>query len=118
MIKLFFILYGISLYLSIPGFLSKAGYSAITGLIPVYNIYLLFQLLEINPILILLLGLGLVFLPFRGVIATIIFIFFPFLVCNAYSKGLVYSFFCLILPFILFPTTAYYLGTYRYDLEV
>ena len=110
--------YFIVLFLSLPGLLSKAGYSLIEGLIPIYNIYVLLQLLEINPILLILLSLGLIFLPDRMFIATLMFVFFPFFLCNAYSRGIIFSILTLICPFIMFPVLAYAPNCdYLYNIE-
>ena len=46
MIKILIIVYITSFYLSLPGFFSKAGYNSLSGLIPIYNLYILFQILE------------------------------------------------------------------------
>ena len=117
MIKMIILLYLLSIYISLPGLFSKAGYNALLGLIPIYNIYLLVQLLEINPILLIIISLGLIFLPDRVFVATLIAIFLPFLITDAYDKSIVYGIFSLILPFILIPYVAYLNGTYRYDME-
>ena len=53
MIKILIIVYIISFYLSLPGFFSKAGYNSLSGLIPIYNLYILFQILEIKPIIVI-----------------------------------------------------------------
>ena len=118
MIKILIIAYIVSFYLALPGFFSKAGYNALLGLIPFYNIFLLMQILEINPILLLLLAIGLIFLPFRVFIVTLIVVFLPFMIGDAYSRSFIYSLIILIIPFIMFPLTAYLLGTYRYNMEV
>ena len=55
----------ISLLIAIPGFIYKAGYSFSKALIPGYNIYLFLTLIEFPPVLLLLLALGLIFLPDR-----------------------------------------------------
>ncbi len=110
--------YFIVLLLSLPGLLSKAGYSLKDGLIPFYNIYVLLTVLEINPILLIILSLGLIFLPQRMFIATLMFIFFPFLLCNAYSRGIVFSILALVCPFIMFLVLAYAPNCdYLYDIE-
>lgn len=51
----------LSLLIALPGFINKAGYSFYKGLIPGYNLYLFFTLLEFSPILLGLLGLGMIF---------------------------------------------------------
>lgn len=110
--------YFIILYLSLPGLVSKAGYSLKEGLIPGYNIYLLLTILEINPFLLIILSLGLIFLPQRMFIATLMFVFFPFLLCNAYSRGIIFSILTLICPFIMFLIIAYAPNCdYLYNIE-
>ena len=99
--------YFIILYLSLPGLVSKAGYSLKEGLIPGYNVYILLTILEINPFLLIILSLGLIFLPQRMFIATLLFVFFPFLLCDAYSRGIIFSILTLICPFIMFLVLAY-----------
>ena len=109
--------YFIVLFLSLPGLLSKAGYSLRDGLIPIYNIYCLLTILEINPILLIILGLLLMFLPQRMFIATLMFVFFPFLLSDAYGKGIVFSIITLICPFIMFFVLAYGQSDYAYIIE-
>jgi len=99
--------YFIILYLSLPGLVSKAGYSLKEGLIPGYNVYVLLTILEVNPFLLIILSLGLIFLPQRMFIATLLFVFFPFLLCDAYSRGIIFSILTLICPFIMFLVLAY-----------
>lgn len=117
MIKIIIILYLVSVYISLPGLFSKAGYKAILGLIPIVNIYILVQILEINPILQIILSLGLIFLDDRAYIVTLIFLFLPFVIADAYDKNFIYGLLCNIIPFILYPYLAYFNGTYRYNLE-
>ena len=116
-IKIIIIAYLVSFYLSLPGLFSKAGYNALTGLVPFYNIYKLLVLLEIHPLLLILLSLGLIFLPIRGYIVTLIFLFIPFIIADAYDKKTFTGIITCILPFIMFPYIAYFSGTYRYDME-
>ena len=87
MIKVLIIIYILSFYLSLPGFFSKAGYNALSGLIPIYNLYILFQILEISPILLIIISLGLIFSPDRSFFGTLIFVFMPFILADAYEKG-------------------------------
>ena len=116
-IRIIIITYLLSFYISLPGLFSKAGYNALNGLIPFYNIYILIELLEINPILLIILSLGLIFLPIRGYIVTLIFLFIPFLITDAYDKKPITGLITCILPFIMFPYISYFSGTYRYDME-
>lgn len=117
MIKYILIVYLVSIYLSLPGLFSKAGYNALLGLIPIYNIYILIQILEINPILLILLSLGLIFLPIRMFFATLMLIFLPFIIADAYDKKMIFGVLGLIIPFLIFPLIGYVSGAYRYDME-
>lgn len=101
------IIYLIVLYISIPGLLSKAGYNFFLGLIPIYNVYLLLKVLEIPLSIIITLVLGLIFLNNNVYVLTLIFIFLPFILADAYSKGKILSIIGLILPIIVFPYLAY-----------
>lgn len=116
-IRIIIITYLVTFYLSLPGFFSKAGYNALKGLIPLYNVYILIEILEINPILLILVSLGLIFLPIRGYLVTLIFLFIPFLIADAYDKKPIIGLFTCLLPFIMFPYISYFSGTYRYDME-
>ena len=107
----------ISLYIALPGFISKAGYSFWKGLIPGYNIYLFFTLIEFSPILLLILALGLIFLPDRAFVITLLCVLLPFMVSDAYGKGKLTGFLTLILPFIMYPLIGYFIGTYAYDVR-
>ena len=116
--KYIVIAYFVVLYLSLPGLLSKAGYSLKEGLIPIYNIYVLLTILEVNPFLLIALSLGLIFLPQRMFIATLMFIFYPFFLCNAYSRGIIVSILTLLCPFIMFLVIAYSPNSdYLYNME-
>lgn len=107
-------LYLIILFISIPGFLKKAGIKFYYGLIPIVNIYFFFKALRINPILLIIYGLLLIFTPFKDLLATILVVFLPFLIMDAYEDNLIISFISLVVPFITFPVVAYYHGDYNY----
>ncbi len=108
----------ISLLISIPGFIHKAGHSIFKGLIPGYNLYLFLTLLEISPILLILLALGLILLPDRAYVITLICVFLPFVVNDAYGNGkLIPGVLTLALPFVMYPFLAYVGGTYSYDVR-
>lgn len=104
----------VSLLISIPGFIHKAGYSFFRGLIPGYNIYLFFSILDFSPILLIIFSLGLVFLPDRAFVATLFFAILPFIVCECFGKGKISGFFTLFFPFIMYPFLAYFSGNYVY----
>lgn len=107
-------LYLVTLYLSIPGFIKKAGYHPLLGLIPVVNVYCLLRALEINPIFLIIISLLLIFLPDRAFIVTSIVIFLPFMIVDCYEDNLLYSFLALVIPFVMYPYIAYIHGIYSY----
>ena len=106
--------YLITFYLSIPGFIKKAGYNPLLGLIPVVNVYCLLRALEINPIFLIIISLLLIFLPDRAFVVTSIVIFLPFMISDCYEDNLIYSFLALVIPFIMYPYIAYIHGIYSY----
>ena len=55
-IRMIIIAYLVTFYLSLPGFFSKAGYNALKGLIPLYNLYILIEILEINQLLLIIIS--------------------------------------------------------------
>ena len=72
------------------------------------------MILKINPILLIVLGLGLIFLPCRMFVATLIIIFLPFQIADAYSSNFKVSIITFILPIIMYPVLAYIKGYYTY----
>ena len=105
----------ISLLIALPGFINKAGYSLWKGFIPGYNIYLFFRIIEFPPILLIFIALGLIFLPDRVFAITLLFVLLPFITSDAFSKGKVFGFITLLLPFIMYPYLGYLCGIYYYD---
>lgn len=108
------LIYFLCFYLSLPGFFNKAGYKGYKGLIPVYNIYLLCLILKIHPLLLAILGLSLIFLPSRMLIATTIIVFLPFIIADAFSNGIKMGVLTALIPFVMFPVLAYIKGYYNY----
>lgn len=117
MIEIIVALYFISILISLPGLFSKAGYSAYKAFIPIYNLYILIQILDIKPMFLILIALGLIFLEDRVAIATGLCIFLPFNVADAYDKNALVGLLGFCLPFIIFPYIGYFSGTYIYDME-
>lgn len=105
----------LSLLISIPGFVKRSGESFVKGLIPGYNIYLFLSAIEFPPILLMLLALGLIFLPDRMFIATLFCVVLPFMVNDAFGKGKISAILTLFLPFIMYPFLAYFNGIYIYN---
>ncbi len=113
MILTIYIIYLAIFYLSIPGLLHKAGYGWWLGLIPVYNVYKLFEVLKINIIIFLALIIGIIS-PISIFFLTLSYIFFPFLITDAYGKKYLTAFLTLLFPFIMYPLIAYKIGNYSY----
>lgn len=105
----------ISLLIALPGFIHKAGYSLWKGLIPFYNIYLFFRLIEFPMIVLLLFSILFILLPDRVFILTLLVILLPFMVGDAYGKSKFSGVLTLFLPFIMYPYLAYFNGVYCYD---
>ena len=111
-----FLIIIIIIYLSIPGFLVKAGKPFYMGLIPIYNIYLFYKVIDVELGLLLIL-IGLSIIPYTSsFVLTMVYIFTPFIVCHAYSKNLLFGILGVIFPFVFYPLVGYFLGTYVYDL--
>lgn len=106
---MYFLITGIAFYLSLCGFLSRAGYPFWKGLIPIYNLSLLFVELNFKPIFLIIIGLLLIFLPDGMIIATMIYIFMPFIISYAYGKGFIVGLLTLIFPFAMYPLLAFVL---------
>ena len=105
----------ISFLIALPGFINKAGYSLWKGFIPFYNIYLFFRIIEFPVILLFLMGLGLIILPDRVFVITLLLVLLPFIVSDAFGKGKVFGLITLFLPFIMYPYLGYLCGVYYYD---
>lgn len=105
----------ICLIISIPGYIAKSGESWWKGIIPFINIYYFLKVLKISPILLIVLALGLIFLPDRLLILTIICIFMPFIVTDIYGHGKIIATLGLLFPFFIYPWLAYVSGTYIYE---
>lgn len=109
---MYFLIVAIIFYISLCGFLAKAGYPFWSGLIPIYNFALLFVILDLKPILLMILGLLLIFLPDGMIVITLMYVFMPFLISYRYGRGFWMGIFTLLLPFIGYPLLAFKLGNY------
>ncbi len=105
----------ISLFIALPGLINKAGYSLWKGFIPFYNIYLFFRIIEFPPLILMLCGIGMIILPDRAFIITLLCCLLPFFVCNIYNQKKIVGFITMILPFIMYPLIGYIIGFYSYD---
>ena len=93
-------------YVSLGFLIEKAGYKMILGYIPIINIYYLSKALKTHIIIIILLILGIIFLPFRNLIMTITYIFLPFIIGYYYSQNVFVSAFTIFFPFFGYPYMA------------
>lgn len=107
----------ICIMISIPGFVSKNGMTWWKGVIPIVNIYYFLKGLRISPILLMALALGLIILPDRLFVLTVMCIFLPFIITDTYGHGKIVGFIGLLAPFIIYPWIAYLSGTYIYEEE-
>lgn len=108
------LLYLIVLYLSIPGFLMRSGYKFYYGLIPIVNLYFFFKVLKINPIFLIIYSLLIIFIPYRDFLVTMLFVFLPFMIMDAFETNLLFSFATLLVPYLFYPFVAYIHGRYNY----
>ena len=106
---MYFLISGIAFYLSLCGFLAKAGHPFWKGLIPIYNLSLFLSQLNIEPITLIILGLLLIFLPDGMLFVTLMYVFFPFIVSYGYGKGFFVGILALIFPFVMYPLLAFVL---------
>ncbi len=112
--KILIIVTALLIYLSIPGLLSKAGYSTIKGLIPGYNVYLLFNVLGIEIYLFIALVI-LIIIPITRIITlTFIYVYIPFYIADSYGKNCLFGILGIILPFLYYPLFGYFIGNYTY----
>lgn len=107
----------ICIFISIPGYVSKNGIKWWKGLLPIINIYYFLKGLKISPFLLIILAFGLILLPDRLLILTIMCIFSPFIIADTYGKGKIIGFLGLIFPFFVYPWLAYLSGTYIYEVD-
>lgn len=107
----------ICIAISIPGYIAKSGIKWWKGIIPIVNIYYFLKGLRISPWLLMVLALGLILLPDRLFILTIICVFASFIIADTYGHGKKTGFLGLILPFIIYPWLAYLSGNYIYKEE-
>ncbi len=103
------------IYLSICGLLKKAGYNWYLGLIPIYNLVLLFKVLEIHPIIIFVIGILLIVLEDRLFIFITCLMILPFIISDAYGENILIGLGILFLPIIFLPLLAFKLGIYDYN---
>ena len=111
------IIYFIIIYLSLPGYFSKANYPFWKALIPIYNIYILFEILQFNKGILLII-LGFIFIPYTRIFTlTALYVFMPSLIAKAYDKNFIFGILGIVLPFVFYPLISYFPSTYIYDIE-
>lgn len=104
-------------YISLIGFIGKAGYPFYLGLIPVVNLYFLFKSLHLSPILIFILGILLVFWEHRMFILSLFLVFLPFLISYAYGHKILGGVMAFLCPMIVYPYFAFWNGNYQYEMS-
>ena len=111
------IIYFIIIYLSLPGYFVKANYSFWKALIPIYNIYILFEILQFNKSILLII-LGFIFIPYTRIFTlTTLYVFMPSLIAKAYNKNFIIGILGIIFPYIFYPFISYFPSTYVYAFE-
>ena len=93
-------------YVSLGFLLEKAGYNKVLSFIPIINLYFLSKAIKTNIIIIIALILGIIFLPIRNLIMTLIYIFLPFVISYYYSQHIFVPIFTLFCPFLGYPFMA------------
>ena len=93
-------------YVSLGFLLEKAGYNKVLSFIPLINLYYLSKAIKTNIIIIIVLILGIIFLPFRNLIMTFIYIYLPFVIAFYYSQNIFVPIFTLFCPFLGYPFMA------------
>jgi hypothetical protein len=83
----------------------KAGEKGWKSIIPIYNIYIFFKIVNIPPWAIVLLIIPVV----GGLLA----LYAHFKFANAFNKGLAFGFLVVLFPWIAFPLLGF--GSYTYD---
>ena len=94
------------MYLSIGFLLKKNGYKPLLCFIPGINLYYLSVALKTNIIFIILLVLGCIFLPFRNLLFTFIYMFLPFLISYYYSHNILVAIITIFVPILGYPYMA------------
>ena len=110
----FLLIYFIIILISLPGYFQKAEYPIWKAFIPIYNIYILFEILnfKLGHILILL---GFIFIPYTRVFTlTMLYVFLPSLIAKAYDKKWIYGILGIPFPFLFYPYVSFFPSTYIY----
>ena len=94
------------IYISIGFLLKKNGYKTILCFVPGFNLYYLSKALKTNIIFTVVLILGCIFLPFRNLLYTFIYMFLPFLISYYYSHSILVAIFTIFIPILGYPYMA------------
>ena len=105
--KMFVIISIIAFYISLFLLLRKAGYNVIQSIVPGLNIYYLSKAIKVNFIIIIVLVVGIIILPIRNLLLTLIYIMLPIYISYFYGMGFHSSIFTMLIPFIGYPFMAY-----------
>ena len=93
-------------YVSLGFLLEKAGYNKVLSFVPGVNLYYLSKAIKTNIIIIVILILGIILLPIRNLIMTLIYIYLPFIISYYYSQKIFVPIITLFFPFIGYPFMA------------
>lgn len=93
-------------YVSLGFLLEKAGYNKILSFVPIVNLYYLSKAIKTNIIIIIVLILGIIFLPVRNLLMTLIYIYLPFVISYYYCQKIYVPIFTLLCPFLGYPFMA------------
>ena len=104
--KTFVFLSIVLFYVSLGFLLEKAGYNKILSFIPGLNLYYLSKAIKTNIVIIIILIIGIIFLPIRNLLMTLIYIYLPFTISYYYSQKLYVPIITLVLPFLGYPYMA------------
>ena len=104
--KTFIFLSLVLFHISLSFLLEKAGYNRLLCLFPGINLYYLSKAIKTNIILIILLVIGIILLPIRNLIMTLIYIYLPFIISYYYSQQIYVPIITLVVPFLGYPYMA------------
>ena len=114
-LRIYWLICLIAFYISLVGFVAKAGYPFYFGLIPFLNLYCLLKSLHLSPILIAVLGIFMIFWEHRMFIFTLLLVFLPFLISYSYGHMWLGGILAFLCPIVVYPYFAFFNGNYQYE---
>lgn len=112
-LKYYLIILILIFLISYFGIFIKSGRKIWEALIPGYNIYILFRILDLHIFLFITLTVLILFPITSKFFILLTLINFPFILADAFGYKLIYGFLILIFPIIFLPYVVYK-GTYVY----